>query len=368
MAPKAAKGKAVLEPPPQPIIQRPATPNDFQIVATVRTLQGLVNVETKWKNRLQEAQHLSAITAAKMRKLQGMVEKCQEGIEQLAGEVEEIIGAIVLGDLTNPLGPLGAPQPPPVAGAGAKAASRKSQGEVKAVIPMETLPPTALAQRKAEAELLGAILRGFYNLPQLEKEKLLTRTRPPVSTPDAMLHEIEEARRLSTPTAELLAQAQERSMLSPKVTGAASPAKRQSIKPGAGGSKAKEPVIDFHQTAAEETIGGLNPSDFLPLPCPRAVDPRIMNRVLILRSRRIRLEQCIQLFTHEMNPLQHRNEGVADLLSLGNYSLSAVQPRIHNVVEEEAALQRISQQETEAWNQRRAASVPPATPQEGKRR
>lgn len=319
--------------PPSPVLVRPCTPNDLQIVATVRTLQNLVNVEHKWKVRVAEAQRLNESTIAKIRRMRETVDHCQQGIRQLDAEVEALVRSAL-------------PVMVPVVAAPPKSPSTQAKKPSVAMAAPLTdtelhLTGPHLERRKAELAHVAAIVRAFYLLPRQSKEGTSQR---PQSRQD-MQGEIDEALRLATPVAELAAQAQAKA-----VSGG-----------GANAAKHRAKTKVDTNLPDESMIGELSPADFLPLPCPRGVDVRLLNKVLTLRSRRLRLEASIAHFQSGIVPLERRLAGVHEMVALGGYSLSAVQPQIKTSISEEAALQKIRLAEDEAFAKRITSPASPST-------
>ena len=62
---------------------------------------------------------------------------------------------------------------------------------------------------------------------------------------------------------------------------------------------------------------------FFALPCPKGVDPQIMNQISSWRSQRMRLEACLKALEEEKAPLLNRVEVASDIHVLGSYSMWA---------------------------------------------
>jgi hypothetical protein len=150
MPPK--KGKKPTDEPALPVaIARPSTPNDFRIVATVRALQGLANIETKWKNRLTTAARDDAAIRAKIQRAHQLIGLCEKGIAQCTAAVDALVdeqfnlvstdphqvsiwqnGPNALAGTGAPSGPAakgGAKPAPGAAGSGAKAAAATAKDD-----------------------------------------------------------------------------------------------------------------------------------------------------------------------------------------------------------------------------------------------
>ena len=238
---------------------------------------------------------------------------------------------------------------------------------------LKHLPPNVWECRRQQQEALRNILYAYYHLPRMQRERRAPR---PTSSLE-MQHEVDEAMRLSTPVAELLANAERMEKLGSATPGKSGkedkgkPAQKASGKPPkATGKKTIEVLPERSNSVADSELhllltGELNPVDFLNLPVPRALAPRVMNRVLQLRSRRIRLEAAIEVFQSEIGPLEDRLRCITDMRNVGQYSLSAVGPLIQHTTDLERELQQLRVQEDEEFSRTRARA---ATPQQGGRR
>jgi hypothetical protein len=242
MPPK--KGKKPTDEPALPVaIARPSTPNDFRIVATVRALQGLANIETKWKNRLTTAARDDAAIRAKIQRAHQLIGLCEKGIAQCTAAVDALVdeqfnlvstdphqvsiwqnGPNALAGTGAPSGPAakgGAKPAPGAAGSGAKAAAATAKDDKSkhgslhdSIFPpgydaevdptlVAAAPAGFFANRKAQREALRTMLHALYNVPRLSRERQVPRP----SSPLEMQHEVDEATRLATPVAELMAMA-----------------------------------------------------------------------------------------------------------------------------------------------------------------
>mgnify|MGYP001594673685 CR=1 FL=1 len=424
---------------------RPATPNDFQIVATVRALQTLVNTEAKWSYRLHSAQHAEAVVTQKLKRLEHLKEQCRKCISQLDGDAETVVDefcSLISPDpaqmqawfpsgSTGALGPASAtasssakavsPAAAATAAAAPTAAKTAAAAAGKPVFvgasePVDSgsagsiafptttaaasvfahLPATVQARRAAQKAALSAMVQAYYRLPRLSREeKKVTRPTSPVD----MQRELEEAMRLSTPiptdspsfgrstlsrrgpgesgnggfgaggAASLSALSKSQSMVASKALGPAGGTGKAAGRGGSsrkGGGDEASPIsaTDLLLAQLHEELGNdVHPCDILTLPVPRALDVRLMQRVLVLRSKRLKLESLVALFEKEASPLHDRLRCVADMSQVGQYSLLAVQPRISAVVDQEAAFQRVRASEDEMF--RRTAQTPPPTASKG---
>ena len=352
MPPKAAKGKKD-EPANQEMIARPASANDYQIVATVRSLQMLVNTDAKWRNRIHSAKRNSDVSHLKLQKLRQMVDTCSQGISKLNTEMDELIASLpdlplasnngdIIAQLSQKSGKANPAPPVPAAKAGAK-----GQVQVEEPTPSEA----AIERRKAQCAHLGNILRSFYDMPRLQRE------RPPQrpSTAQDFLVEMEGATRLASPVDGTRAAA----AATKNATAAAAP--KGSKPPKATAAAPAEGSL------STSPFGDLLPQDYFPLPCPRGVDGKLLQHVLVMRSKRLRLESSIELFNAEMEPLSRRLETLHKMDVIGHYSVEAVQPKIMSTTHLEAELQKLRAQEDEQFIQAVRASSVSAPPPSGKK-
>lgn len=393
MPPKKQDKKLNELSPTASVFLRPATPNDYRIVATVRSLQGLVNTEHKWRLRLGDAQRTEQLVNAKLRRLKQLIDQCHKGIHLLETELDQLVDeqfhqvslepnvnqqwandahahARAGGPLFSPTNPKDASVSLPVTATVAKGAKKKENvqnvnqdGRDFATGDLTQLPPHFWDIRKQQRDALRNILQAYFSLPRLARERKINRPSSPIE----MQHELDEAFRLSTPIAELMQMQQhaatpepgqrrpteKKSQQSQGKPPKAKPAKGRAVQQLDEAALGHEVEVDNYLFTAE-----LRPMDFLPLPVPRGLDARMLGRVLQLRSRRLRLETSIVLFEQEMVPLQQRLVGISDMEHLGEYSISAVQPAIVTTVEEEQSLQRIRQQEDEQFASRQKGALP----------
>lgn len=89
----------------------------------------------------------------------------------------------------------------------------------------------------------------------------------------------------------------------------------------------------------------LRAGDFFDIGSPRCLDQRILHRVVTLRSRRLRLEECIAVFEEEKKQLLNRKDVQNEMKGLSQYSLFATRPEIDRTVAEEKQLQKQRQDE-----------------------
>jgi hypothetical protein len=213
--------------------------------------------------------------------------------------------------------------------------------------------------------------RSAMNISMVSSYSVLTATKsdPLPERPRSQLDmfaEMEEARRLATPVAELIA---EQNRLAAEAEAAASGTPGDKKKPakapakGGGGGKA-----DAHASVCDESIGELHPKDLLPVPTPRAMDATLLERIAALRSRKLRLQRSIGILERELKPVKQRLSGMAAMQALGQYSLNAVQPQIAGAVEAEAELQRIRMQEDEVFQSRLDQDKPASVNAKGKKK
>jgi hypothetical protein len=204
----------------------------------------------------------------------------------------------------------------------------------------------------------------YYTLPRLARERPVARP----TTALGMAHECEETVRLATPIAELMMNLSLEEKRANKA-GSSGAAKAAAL----AAAKAKKPplgkkavVEEELPTCADEALpmgpGDLHPADVMGLPVPRGLDARLMHRVCLLRSRRLKLEGSMALFEAEIEPCSKRLHGIGGMAAVGQYSLSAVRPHITGAADAELVLQRVRTAEDEAFHAKRAASVPLPVP------
>lgn len=374
---------------------RPSTPNDFKIVATVKALQELANTETKWKNRISEAQYADHVVKSKIARIHQLIALCDKGIASCTQDVEGLVqdqynmvtleptqAAIWANEVKPAVASVNTPAAGSAAAAAKEAKTPKGGKGDKAVASMKgpepvtgtpgsmpsaeadaalagRLPESFWATRRAQRDAIRNIVMALYNIPRLARERQVQR---PASALE-MRHEVDEATRLSTPVAELLAaSAVPRHTPGQKKAADKPPAAKKGAASGKGGKNASVVEDDTASLSESEAAwvltGDLNPSDCLILPTPRGLDPRLMYKVQMLRSRRLRLESSIELFRAQLPQLEARLRCVVDMAQVGQYSLTAVQPQVARVVEEEVSLQRVRQQEDEAYAAKRGLTLP----------
>ena len=347
MPPKATKGKKGDELPIPDVIARPASANDYQIVATVRSLQLLVNTDAKWRNRIHSAKRNSDVSHLKLQKLRQMVETCTQGIAKLNAEMEELVSSLPDLPFTGNNGDIVAQLSQKAAGAAAKANAapvQVSKSAAKGQVQVEEAAPSdaALERRKTQCVHLGNILRAFYETPRLQRE------RPPQrpSTSQDFLNEMDGAVRLASPPADANRSAAAASAKPP---------------PAAKNAKQAKQTVSAAPDVAS-SFGDLPPQDYFPLPCPRGVDGKLLQHVLVLRSKRLRLEASIEFFNAEMDPLTRRMDTLQKMDIIGHYSVEAVQPKIALTTHMEIELQKLRAQEDEKFIQAFRASSAAVAP------
>jgi hypothetical protein len=311
------------------VAMRPATPNDYAIVATVRSLQNLVNIESKWKYRVQDAERSFTMNHSKIEKISATIENSKECLAKITAELEELIASLPSSVKVDPAHAI---LPGGSAGPG-----RKSKANVMNTSLLATGEenPVAVAQRRVreESAAMGIVMRAFYSAPRLTKE----RPGPPPDTPMEMRRELEEVGRITSPDLTLAA-----SFRPPP------PAPK---KPVAKPTKdAKKGVVE--QEPGPERMYGLLPTDVFSLPRPSCLNPQLFQKVMLLRSRRLRVEASIEMLETELLPLKKRSDCLHNMQSLGGYSIHAVTPLIAAGYDEEIALQKIRMQEDEAFSKR----------------
>lgn len=366
-------------------------------------MQELANVETKWKNRLLTASRDELAIKAKIQRVHQLIALCERGVAQCATNVDALVDeqfnmvstdpAQVTAWHHGPQAPLIAAKP--VAGtavAAAKAAAAKpgqdakgsakqgqsasaappAGGEASAFPPgydasldpalTAVVPQTFFANRIRQREALRAMLKALFDVPRLTRERAVQK---PETAAD-MQHEVEEATRLATPIAELLAIQQQAALaknqqlsLTKQASKVASPVKAKKDKKAA--IVDAQSFLDDSASVADSEIvqaltGDLNPSDVLTLPTPRGIDSKLLHKVQLQRSRRLRLEASIELFKEELPKLERRLRGIRDMERVGTYSVTAVGPEMTRMIDEEASLQRVRQNEDEAFQARRGAT------------
>lgn len=352
MPPKAKKED--LSAAPQ-IVQRPQSANDLEIVSTVKHLQGLVNTEVKWRNRVSSAKHISQVSQLKIQKLLRLVDSCKDGIESLNSQLTEFFASLQETAYSNApvnvssAGLVTRATAPTVGAAGGAGApgTAPSKGAAlpgsKSAVPVDDAPTAeGLQRRKEQLAHLCSMLQVFYSLPRMNRE----RQPPRAANANDMQREFELAVKLALPN----------------VPPAAEPA-AASKKPNAAGAlrppKAPKPSETIGTGGFDPFLGDLPASDFFVLPMPKGIDSSIMQYLFLLRSKRLRLEHCMSLFQSELEPLSRRISCTGTMGVVGQYSLEAVAPLIQNITNAELSLQKIRQQEDQAYLAKRAASAPP---------
>lgn len=396
---------------------RPSTPNDFKIVATIKALQNYVNIETKWKNRMTEAAHSELCVKSKIQRIHQLIEQAKKGVLQAEQDLETLVdeqyamisldparlsmwekaqsdnttrGVFSLIVLEKPAAaPANGKQPPAAAAKKAPPPppqtlqSQKPGDDDHPAVPnpetdpsLHHLPSSFWEVRRQQRESLKNILVAYFNLPRMARER---RAHQRPSTAMEMQHEVDEAIRLSTPVSELLANAEKLAQI-----GNNTPARNDkagALKPGGKKEAGKPPKVAPKAAAGKSALtpepgegrsdsitdsehaylltGDLHPADLLNLPVPRAIAPRVMNRVLHLRSRRLRLEASIEIFQNEIGPLEERLRTIQDMKSVGQYSVCAVSPLVVLTQDAEKELQQIRAAEDEAFQRTRTAPSPP---------
>lgn len=248
------------------------------------------------------------------------------------------------------------------------------------------VPANFWQRREAQKSALAAVFLAVFDLPRLNRE----RAAPRPSSVDEMLYQLREATRLAASgpaqLKELMQEhrAREREIAN-GIDGTASASKKAASsaartnaaaaasakKSAAGGgiaaaaSSSKRPATAGSQTGSSSDAAPLSarsclqtgifvhdpnsddlalttdlrPSDFFDIGSPRCLDQRVLHKVMTLRSRRLRLEECIAVFQDEKAQLQKRNDVQKEACHLAQYGLLAVKPLMEQTAAEEKALQ-----------------------------
>jgi hypothetical protein len=352
MPPKAKKG---VDDVPA-IVPRPTSANDRDIFASVKQLQGLINTEVKWKNRVSSAKQISQVSRLKELKLNRLIEVCDEGAASLQTQLQDFFSALAdIGYCNAPVnvssaghitraGALSIPvaAAPPTGGQGAAGKGAPAAAPVEDIVSAD-----AQVRRKEQLDQLTQFIRAVYQQPRLSRERPPARPQNPIE----MQREFDLAAKLGSP-----------SSIVPE-TGAAAAAKpgAKAPPPALRPPKAPKPSESNAASGVDPYLGELPPADFFVLPMPKGFDPAIMQYVFLLRSKKLRLEHCKALFISELEPLGKRISCNHSVNVVSGYSLEALAPQIRDTAALEANLQKIRQAEDQAFLAKRAQSVPPSS-------
>jgi hypothetical protein len=318
------------------LVIRPPSENDHKIVATIRGIQELVDREYKWRNRAHSASHTGQVAALKVQKINALVEQCKIGMALLRNNFDEFANSVGL------LSPSAQPitvqngqviRVLPAAATAAPPKGPKPSGSDEAADGQQ--------KRSEQQQLLVTILKAMFDQPRLSREK-------PPPTPSSGAEMLKEFDLVAKFCGQYVSSEpkQKQSGQKPPV-GSRGVIKQQS-------STLEIPIL----TPLQEYIGDLPVADFFPLSCPRAVDPVLVQYVSLLRSKRLRLEHSLSLFCGELSPLGERVKCSSMMGTLSSYGAEAVVPQIQKLYAQELELQKIRNEEDQAFLGSRAQTAP----------
>lgn len=340
-----------------PVVCRPPTDNDFQIMSTVRTIQQYSNTECKWKHRLHRSANSTEQTKRKMTQLNTSMDQCKAAILVLDTQVEEMCQRIINAAVTFPTltiaqlllnnyepgavvassatqhdmnTPQGSRLPSAVAkrvevggGVGGKLANSSSSSNVN-YSEYGTPSDQSIALRIQQMKALSQMVQTLYKSPRLFKEQ---QPKCPQNQ-EEMQSELNAANKLES---SLMAASQ---VSTPPVV-----------------QKKGQPPLDkkllnnnsqagvYKVATEEEELNSRH--ELFSFPQYRALDPNLMSFIAVWRSRRLRLVATIDMFEASKVPLQQRIDTHAHVGTVGQYGALGAKCRMEFAVSEEAALQKI---------------------------